>query len=269
MSFNDGGHWYFRDGTSCHEVPLKTDPSRKRNTTIKDAKDLGLVPSVTTVMKATKSPALDAWKQRQVIEACYNNKNVNLPLDQWSGMVTEAAFASVGKAADDGEQYHLVVESVVRNEELPDYELTIPPEFFSGFCKWWHEMGVECDETEVNFAHPSGYGGRMDFVGHDKDNRDVFIDWKTRDTKGKTTLAYYRDSMPVQLAAYMNGYAYKISDDMLFLHDPRLISVIISRDEPGRVEHHEWPDDDHKHYLYAFNALFDWWKYVNQYDPAF
>ena len=266
MSFDDSGHWYWRSGDSAHELPLKSDPSRMKKTTLADAKKLGLCPSVTTILKAKSSHALEAWRQRMVIEACYNNKESNLPIDQWSGMVKEEAFEIVGRSADEGTQYHLVVESVVNNAELPDYELSIPSEFFGGFCEWWGGLGITCSETEVGFAHPLGYGGRMDFVGYDADDRDVFIDWKTQNTAGKKSAGFYRDSQPVQLAAYMEGYRHKIAQDMLFLYLPRMISVVISRDEPGRVEHKEW--EDHGAYWQAFKDLFGWWKYDKQYDPS-
>ena len=266
MSFDDSGHWYWRDGSSAHELPLKSDPSHMKKTTLADAKKLGLCPSVTTILKAKSSHALESWRQRMVIEACYNNKDVNIPLDQWSGMVTNEAFEIVGRSADEGTQYHLVVESVVNNTDMPDYELTIPPEFFSGFCEWWDNLGVTCMETEVGFAHPLGFGGRMDFVGHDDRGRDVFIDWKTQDTAGKKKCGFYRDSFPVQLAAYMEGYRHKISKEMLFLYKPRMISVVISRDEPGRVEHKEW--DNPEVYWEAFKNLFGWWKFEKQYDPS-
>lgn len=266
MSFNDSGHYYWRNGDSAYELPLKTDPSRTKKTTLADARKLGLVPSVTTILKAKSSPALESWRIRKVLEAAYNNKDSGIPLDQWSGMVKEEAFEIVGRSADEGTQYHLVVESVVNNQDLPDYELSIPPEFFSGFCEWWAGMGVTCVETEVGFAHPLGYGGRMDFVGYDEGGRDVFIDWKTQDTAGKKKCGFYRDSFPVQLSAYMEGYRDKIARDMLFLNDPRMISVVISRDEPGRIEHKEW--DDPEMYLDAFKALFEWWKFDKQFDPA-
>ena len=67
MAFDEGSHYYWRNGDSCRELPLKTDPSRTRKTTIKDARKLGLVPSVTTVLKAKNSPALASLKQRKVV----------------------------------------------------------------------------------------------------------------------------------------------------------------------------------------------------------
>jgi len=226
------------------------------------------VPSVTTILKAKASFALSSWRERMLLNTAYDNRNTGLPLDQWSGMVKEEAFARVGQAADEGTQYHLVVESIVNNVDLPDYELTIPPEFFTGFSSWWHEMELETYQTEVSFAHPLGFGGRMDFVGYDEQGRDVFVDWKTQDTKPDRPPGFYKDSMPIQLAAYMEGYKEKVAREKQYVYKPRLISVVISRSEPGRIEHKEWPEEMHKAYLDAFYNVLGWWKYDNEYDPS-
>lgn len=269
MSFSDSGHWYDREGNPCHEVPLKTDPTRTKPTTVASARELGLVPSVTTILKAKSDGyRLASWKSDQLLSSAYAHRGSNLPLDQWSGMVKELAFEKVGVAADAGTQYHLVVESIINNEELPDYELDIPSSFFEGFSEWWHGMEVTPVETEVSFAHPLGYGGRMDFVGVDKDDNDVFIDWKTQDTKPGKPAGFYRDSFPIQLMAYAKGYANKMAADMMFVDNPRLISVVISRNEPGRIEYCEWKREEHGLYWDAFCSLLRWWKYVNDYDPA-
>ena len=268
MSLTDSGHWYYRSGEPAHQLPTKKDPSQLKNTTLGDAKKLGLVPSVTTILKAVANFNLSSWRERTLLSTAYENKGVNLPLDQWSAMVKESAFAQVGQAADEGTQYHLVIESIVNNVDLPDYELTIPVEFFTGFSSWWHGMKLETYQTEVSFAHHDGFGGRMDFVGYDEHGRDVFVDWKTQDTKHGKPAGFYRDSYPVQLAAYMEGYRDKVAKNMEFVYNPRLISVVISRSEPGRIEHVEWPEDNHKAYLDAFYNILGWWKYVNEYDPS-
>lgn len=267
MSFTDSSHWYDRLGNPAYTVPYM-DPKRageSKPTSLADAKRLGLLPSVTTVLKA-KAPSygLQKYQYNRIVEACWEHRLSNLELEQWRGMVLEDASSPMRAAADEGSQYHLVVESIVKNEDLPDYELTIPVEFFTSFARWWKDSGLVCDHTEVSFAHPLGYGGRIDLIGHDRDGNDVILDWKTQDTKPDRPAGFYRDSFPIQLRAYAEGYASRSGKDLTC---PRLISVVLSRSEPGRIEMMEWPSEEHGTYWRAFLGLFDWWKYENNYWP--
>ena len=57
---------YHPDGRSCHTV-LKKDGSGERATTLADARKLGLLPSVTSILSIKAKPGLDAWKLEQAI----------------------------------------------------------------------------------------------------------------------------------------------------------------------------------------------------------
>ena len=59
------GHWYQVDGTPAHRLPTK-DGSGDRPTTIRDAKRLGLYPSVTSILGILNRPMLERWKLDQV-----------------------------------------------------------------------------------------------------------------------------------------------------------------------------------------------------------
>ena len=270
MSFNDGGHWYDRDGNSCHQVPDPETSDKMVNTTLKHARVLDLGPSVTSIQKVQNEPGINTWGHNKCALAGAENKHLIGAMKewQWLKMVRSIAFAPVEDARSAGEQYHLVAESITNNTELPDYELTIPDEFFSGFCEWWDGSGLTMVGTEVSFAHPLGYGGRMDLVAVNGDERDVFADYKSKDTEGKTnSRLFFRDSMPVQLCAYMEGYRHKIAQEMMFLNKPLLLSVVISRDEPGRIEYKYWPEDEYDDYWKWFMAQLTIWKIRNKYDP--
>ena len=61
-------HWYFPDGTPLHQVP-RADGKGSRPTSLRDARKLGLFPSVTNVLSILAKPGLEAWKQEQAILA--------------------------------------------------------------------------------------------------------------------------------------------------------------------------------------------------------
>ena len=60
-----GGHWYTEQGESAHVVIGKN--GNERNTTVADARKMGLLPSVTSVLGIMDKPQLTAWKIEQAI----------------------------------------------------------------------------------------------------------------------------------------------------------------------------------------------------------
>jgi hypothetical protein len=61
-------HWYNQDGQPAYEVENKSKGGM-RPTTLRDAKQLNLVPSVTTVMDIMDKPGLNVWLQDRVLES--------------------------------------------------------------------------------------------------------------------------------------------------------------------------------------------------------
>ena len=65
---SESNHWYTMDGAPQYTVPSKKDGS-PRNTTLRDARTMNLVPSVTTILGVSAKPALINWLQQQVLMA--------------------------------------------------------------------------------------------------------------------------------------------------------------------------------------------------------
>ena len=63
----DAAHWYQRDGQPLHTVlSAKGEP---RPTTLRDARKLDLLPSVTNILGVIAKPELTAWLQEQAVMA--------------------------------------------------------------------------------------------------------------------------------------------------------------------------------------------------------
>ena len=62
-----GGHWYSENGESAHVVIGKN--GKERNTTVADARKMGLLPSVTSVQSILEKPQLTAWKISTAVES--------------------------------------------------------------------------------------------------------------------------------------------------------------------------------------------------------
>ena len=62
---SESNHWYTRDGEPMYTV--EAAKGGQRATTLRDARKLSLVPSVTTILNVAAKPALNQWLQRQVL----------------------------------------------------------------------------------------------------------------------------------------------------------------------------------------------------------
>ena len=62
---SESGHWYTQEGEPMYTIIGAN--GKERNTTLRDAKSLGLVPSVTTIMGIIAKPSLETWKQKQLL----------------------------------------------------------------------------------------------------------------------------------------------------------------------------------------------------------
>jgi len=259
-----GKHFYWPSGDSAYTIPKKNGKGEKCPN-ITDARELGLLPSVTTIIGDVKRKrAMENWRLWKYGNSAYSNADraATLDFNRWHSRNKDEAFASVGEAADLGTQIHLIVESVINNEEIPDVEMEVSPDLMVGFSEVWNGLGLRVEETEYNTVHPLGYAGRGDLVASDEVGY-VFVDWKTRDTKPGKAVDFYSE-LPVQLTAYAKAYLDKLP--MCYL--PRLISVVISRTEQGRVEYKEWPQDQFMHYWSSFLGLFHNWCLDNNYWPG-
>ena len=64
---SESGHWYGQDGEPMYTIIGVN--GKERNTTLRDAKSLGLVPSVTTIISMIAKPSLENWKINQALNS--------------------------------------------------------------------------------------------------------------------------------------------------------------------------------------------------------
>ena len=64
---SESGHWYTKEGEPMYTIVGAN--GKERNTNLRDAKSLGLVPSVTTVIAMIAKPSLENWKMNQVLNS--------------------------------------------------------------------------------------------------------------------------------------------------------------------------------------------------------
>lgn len=186
------GHWYKRsDGSPMYTIIGKN--GKERDTTLRDAREHDLVPSVTTILRVAAAPGLDLWKQQQVLKAAISvPRHDNESEADWFSRIMQTSKETSAEAADRGTDMHNVIEDYFnkRQREYPDFA----KETYFAVIK---EFGSQNWVTEKSFAY-DGFGGKVDLHCE-----DIVIDFKTKEVVDDKTAAY--DEQLMQLAAYRVG----------------------------------------------------------------
>lgn len=100
-------HWYdIATGAPRYQVPNKSTGGM-RDTTLRDARQLGLVPSVTTILQEANKPALINWMIDQALMAALTlPRNEGESLDDFIGRAKEDSKQQAINAAARGTEIH-------------------------------------------------------------------------------------------------------------------------------------------------------------------
>lgn len=253
---NNGSHWYRHDGSACFEVPNKSKPGM-RPVKITDARELKLLPSVTTVLSVLDKPQLSDWKHRQITRWCFDNPGAHADYEQFHRLAVDGAFQQVEDAADLGTRVHKALEQHFQGAAYdPSLEV-----YVKATDQWMRENGVKLLQQELRLTSVShGYAGTTDAVMVSLRGTGI-LDFKTRKTvPGKPCTPW--DTQPMQIAAY---------DVAKYGNRPEVGRVgcncFISTTEPGRVEA-AWYDHEQLNREWdAFAAALALWRHLKGYDP--
>lgn len=252
MRAAESTHYYARDGQPMYEVPAASGKGM-RPTTLRDARKLGLYPSVTTISRCAAAPALDLWKQKQVALAALTLPRVE---GETAERLLERIFADSQQqsrnAADLGTEIHAACQG--------HFEGKPPKEKF-----WPHVCGVRdmiaanCGAhewiAERSFVHPLGFGGKCDLH-----SQAWVIDFKTKEfTKEQAAELKTWDEHAMQLAAYREGLRVPTAECAI---------VYVSTLEPGLCRLIRIDESELVRGFDMFRALLNFWQSKNGYWPA-
>ena len=260
-------HWYFPSGVPLHEVP-RADGKGQRPTSLRDARKLGLFPSVTNVLSILAKPGLDAWKQEQAILAALTlPRTEGETLDDFAKRVLVDMTSEVGRAADLGSAVHAAIEGYAQGRWLP--EDTGVARLFEPARQWFDKEVIAVHSVEIATAHLEwGYAGRVDLVATLRSTgRPTVIDFKTQKTrrdKDGNFKPILHDTWPLQLEAYRMALASRDKG----LADAAIASVVIGSTDPVPVVVKVWDDADKDGYFRAFLAARDLWVWQKNYCPV-
>lgn len=282
-------HWYDSQGNPKYTI--KGANGKIRSTTLRDARKLNLVPSVTTIMSVEDKPGLLIWKQQQLLKACmlYPYDEEMYEEDFWKRkVITESEM--IGKnAAERGTEIHNALEHYYLTGEVNEKE----SKFILPVIDYMNTRFPNVDWIpEASFTSPLGFGGKVDMHSKGKfhyeekeveiespdhidengnqvygkiakvvrkvkvwDQRPIVLDYKTKDTDDRKKMIAY-DQHHMQTAAYANGFE---------IEEAERYNLFISTHIPGMFELTESTDFEREFAM--FNNLLQFWQLKNNYVP--
>lgn len=286
-------HWYTFEGKPNHFVPNKSKPGTQRPATVRDAKDLMLMPSVSGMIGMIEKYSLTQWKIRESIKLAVSmmagTMGAGLTPDTFADKVMKEPLSDAGTWGTDlhGDlETWMKGEVVVPSPRLPMVQgfqhwarrHKFTPLFYNG-----HSM------VEYSFCNvEGGYAGTYDFKGWVSKSETpcqcgceiwgalqtepvyVLADYKTQATKIGQPVRFYTEWGP-QLAAYdhgtrhigpqLHGKITGLSSDLgpmipwAELEVPKKMSIVVSSTEAGRVESQIWDDEKDDWCWQSFKSL--------------
>lgn len=248
---------------ACYTMPKK-DGSGMKDTTLREARELGLLPSVTSILRVMAQPGLERWKLEQVIHSA-----MTLPRlpgeteDAFARRIVDDSEAQAAKAAEFGTRIHDAIASIIDYKVKPFVndivDATLWP-FLEPFTQWANDNIEEIHAVEkvVGGKH-CGYAGRLDLDCTLKGVGGTLVDFKTTAVREGKSPVFYEDSWLPQLCAYRDA-----STDSI----PRIMSLVIDSRTPGPVWPKLWGPEEMVRGTKIFVYCLELWKALNDYDPT-
>jgi len=271
------GHWYTKEGKANHFAGPKG-----KGTSLREARKLNLDPSVTTIGDILAKPALDVWKQREVIKETLidvMDDHVHSDDDRVTPMVGSGRdFRPVDNEycdkiitqcrkkttalADKGSDIHDILEAWYKDGAVTG---TGAPQNLK-LCNQVDTLlvkhcGTQTWIPEQTFSHKLGFGGKVDLYTM-PDYRDHLwvIDYKSKDGSVKDMKGY--PNQAEQLVAYATG---------LGIPNARTANIFISRDRSlwGTASGVSWFEHVDLYAWDRFKSALSLWQITKRYGPAF
>lgn len=244
----ENGHWYFTSGEPCFEVP-KADGKGMTKTTLRHAKKMNLLPSVTTILRILDKPALTAWKIEQAVLAVMTTPRLPAEADdafiQRVLAVDKEQDKERDAAAQLGTDIHAEIEAAINGQSISDRLAPYVDPVMAALTKFGSPVF-----SEKNLVG-NGYAGRCDLCASDGLGSTI-IDFKSTKKLPKESYAEHR----LQLAAYAK------CDGVIAA---RTANIYISTLAPGQIAVCE--NTDIEPTFDTFNHLLKVWQWMNDYTP--
>lgn len=259
-------HWYYPDGKPCFEVP-RADGKGNRKTTIADARKLGLLPSVTTILQIIDRPELLAWKIEQAVLAVVTSPRLD-------GEQTDAFVHRVlnvdreqeqerNVAADMGKRIHDAIDMLMNNIPISD---EIMPWVWPAF-KAVEALGKMAYSEKAVVGE--GYAGRSDLIQIQSPTRIVVWDWKTSKRipekeswpDHQLQLAAYARAVQVDMFKFANFE--KLPNEVPEIHTANCYISTLECGKFAIMQNPPW----YPVFTNGFQPLLAFWQWQKNYKP--
>lgn len=238
------GHWYKRDGTPFHYIE-KASGDGLRSTTIRDARKLDLLPSVSTIIgDVVRKPFVERWTVEQHLDHAYGilKANPKVGLDIFKKKVYSDFSEQMNDLKDSGDGIHNALESFYKGEPYDSTYKVYVDEVDRILKKTCGEQDWIAEEAICSLY----YAGKPDLFSN-----EWVIDFKSRDlTEPKDVDKIAYDENLMQLAAYSNALGGR----------RKCANVFISRQVPGLVLIKVWNHEEYERGMAMWNSVLNYWK---------
>lgn len=261
---SEGAHWYLPNGEPFYEVPYADPAKGMRNATLADARRVGALPGVSTILNVLHKPGLVTWLTEQACLAVLTTpRNEGEHLDAFVQRVLQTEKVQeqeAKKARDLGTVLHDALQRLSMGQEVdPDLLPWIQPAFKKAMKLG---KGVAAEKIVIG----DGYGGRIDLILKEGTWWRV-IDWKTarKLPKGEAWVEH-----TLQRSAYAAALHAQLEAETLkpvSYHSVRTTNVYISTSNQGEYAVCDDSAPWWETYQKGFKPLVQYWRFANNYAP--
>jgi len=272
----DSAHWYQRDGVPLHTV--LSGKGEPRPTTLRDARKLGLYPSVTNILGVIAKPELTAWLQEQAVMAALTLPRIaGETEDAFARRVVEDSLTTRDGAADFGTAFHHGAERIAKTLEVDQTEALSA--WLNRYRDWFQENVITCRWTEQRVVSSEfGYAGTADLLIEHKLHGLCLVDLKTTKMstphpsplpdRGGEGDGSQRTARPTKFKPY-KSWCYQLAAYRKALGvQARCLNLIVNSVVPETPVEHVWGEAEMDAGLRAFMAARELWVIEKGYDPS-
>lgn len=253
-------HWYSVTETGaivpCYSLPKK-DGNGTKPPTLADARKMGLLPGISSIVNVLPKPNLVNWRITQAILSSLTlPRNKGESEDEYAQRVIEDAEAQSDTARTFGSQIHQAIEDHLNGiQRMPPH---LEP-YLAGFMDWAKENIEDIHALELVVGDPAlGIAGKLDMDCTIRGLGRCVCDTKTQTIKkGFTTYPEW----VCQLSAY--EHCRRREDGI----DRQLVSIVINSAKPDQPYIHHWLGTKETGWKIFRNCL-EIWMFTNQFNPS-